>query len=131
MNKGFVISLDVIIGIFAVFLLLTVALSFLNAHNDEKNYLYLQTMSQDILYSLDNSNILANTIDDKTSRELRIFVNNLPANICGAIVLYDALQSTVSVEKRECFASSDKINMYRSFIHNNQIYYLRATLWYG
>ncbi len=125
-----IFQLSIAIG-FAVFLMLTVAISFLNIHSSEKNYLYLQTMSQDILNTLEHSNVLKNTIDDKTSRDLRILVNNLPANICGAIVLYDSLQSTVSVEKRECFANSDKINMYRSFIHNDKIYYLRVTLWYG
>ena len=70
-------------------------------------------------------------IANKTAKDLRVFVNNLPANICGAVAVYDANQSTVSVEKRECYASSDKISMYRSYVYNNSIYYIRIVLWYG
>lgn len=131
MKKGFVITLDLIIAIFVVTSIIIVSINFLNVHNKEKDYMYLQTLGQDALTSLDKSNVLYNTIADKTSKDLRIFVNNLPANICGAVALYDETQSTVSVEKRECYASSDKISMYRSYLYNNTIYYVRIILWYG
>jgi len=111
MNRGFVITLDLIIAIFVVISLIIVSINFLNANTKEKDYLYLQTLGQDMQTSLNKSNVLYNTIANKTSKDLRIFVNNIPANICGAIAVYDVNQSTVSVEKRECYASSDKISM--------------------
>jgi len=131
LSKGFVITLDLIIAIFIVFSLLTISIHYLNLQNQEKNYLYLQTLAQDSLTSLEKSNILTNTISNKTSKDLRVFVNNLPANICGSIVVYDSTKSTVSVEKRECYASSDKVTMYRSFLYSDSMYYIKTTLWYG
>jgi len=130
MKRGFVITLDLIIAIFLVFTLITVAINYLNLHNQDKDYLYLQTLAQDSLTSLEKSNVLYNTISNKTSKDLRIFVNNLPINVCGSVVVYDATKSTVSVEKRECSASSDKITMYRSYVFGESGYYVKTTLWY-
>lgn len=130
-NKGFVITLDLIIALFSIFILLTIAYDYLNIHTKDYDYSYLQTLGQDALISLDKSSVLYNTIANKTAKDLRVFVNNLPANVCGSVIVYDESQSTVSVEKRECYASSDKVSMYRSYIYNNSIYYVRIILWYG
>ncbi|PIU21902.1 MAG: hypothetical protein COT14_03940 [Candidatus Diapherotrites archaeon CG08_land_8_20_14_0_20_30_16] len=131
MKKGFVITLDLIIAILIVFISVTVAITFCGLHVKEKNYFPLQILAQDVSTSLEKSNVLTNTIANKTSKDLRVFVNNLPVNVCGAIIVYDAQQSTVSVEKRECYGSSDKISIYRSFVYDESIYYIRVILWYG
>ncbi len=134
--KGFVISMDAVIGLIISFSLLIAVNGFFaestfNSFNGAK----LNAVSEDILSVLEKSGKLENAVKENKNNEIAKYLNKTSKNLCFEINIYkyESMELISSATKKACKKKEAEliISTKRSFIEKQEIYWAEMKSWHA
>jgi hypothetical protein len=132
--KGFVISVEGLIGLSIAFaLLLSITLNFSESKFGSFNETKLSLVSEDVLTVLEKSGKLENAVKENTSKEISKYLNKTSKNVCFEVNLFDYEDSSMALStatKKGCKKTSSVTSIKRSFSIEGKFYWAEMKAWH-
>ncbi|MBW2984326.1 hypothetical protein KY361_04380 [Candidatus Woesearchaeota archaeon] len=133
LKKGIIFSLDAILAVIIAGVMILACFFYLS-HTSTNLYQNqdIYKISLDSLTILEKDNTLKTAVETNSTTTLQLFLDSLPAQLCGDITVYTSSSSAVlSAQKTGCTAKNESTIAVRSFVANNfNVYYARMEAWY-
>jgi len=145
MKKGFIFTTDIIIAVITALIFITIAFGYIsNTQAINWNKPALSQFAQDSLTILERNDDLGRDMRANSNASIQIFLNNLPSNLCGRIVLYNITYSSNSLyamnaTKKNCKEPTQRAVARRNFVILRKIlsrttasyHQAKMELWYA
>ncbi len=110
MNKGFVIAVDVLLGLLVLFIIITLSFSLVQqTGGDVQTQVRLKSFAENAAATLENSRDVSLAVASDNTARIRSFLNSFPVSICGKISVYpspDVNVPILAVSKTGCASST-------------------------
>ncbi len=137
-KKGFVISLDAFVALLVLIIFIGTSVFFLGEiEYRARNSNLLKETAGDAITVLDKTGALETSVEDKSTIEIRSFLNSLPYNLCAEVFVYsetDLKNPVFVVLRTDCAKTFDDLAVIkRSFFTesdgNLNFYLAEMKMW--
>ena len=131
LKKGIIFSLDMLVATGAALIILLSIFFFLSQSNISLNDQDIFFIGLDSLTVLEMDSTFETSVTTGSAKDIQEYLNALPQQICGRIVVYDRAKVSISnTAKTNCLYGNTTTVVRRSFIVDTVPHYAEMEVWY-